>query len=220
MSADSDQDHDAATPRRGRPRALTPDERRDLILDALQAVFDRSGMAGTTMSAVATEAGMSKRTLYAVFDDRAALLEAFTERHMSRAVHRLDPEEQALPLASRLRLLMAPSEATRALNLPFAILRTIIAEASERPDMARRIFARGMPALRAAVAVELDRANARGEAHIEDTEAAAALLADMARPSPLDRLVDPAKPMDFETIEARFDFGLRVFLRGIGAAED
>ncbi|SFD68557.1 TetR/AcrR family transcriptional regulator [Roseivivax sediminis] len=203
--------------RRGRPPALDADERRDLILDALQAVFDRAGMAGVTMAAVAQEAGMSKRTLYAVFDDRAALLEAYTERHMARAVRKLTPQDIELPLAQRLRRLLAPSDAMRSLSLPFAIIRTIIAEAPERPDMASRIFQHGLPAVRAAIRTELDRANARGEADIADTEAAAALLTDMVRPSPLDRLVDPARPFDFEAVSARFELGLSVFLRGVGA---
>ncbi|ETX13795.1 hypothetical protein OCH239_06915 [Roseivivax halodurans JCM 10272] len=205
-------------PRRGRPPVLAPQERRDLILDALQNVFDRTGMSGVTMAAVAREAGMSKRTLYAAFDDRAALLEAFTARQMERTVHELSPQEEALPLAQRLRILLAPSEATRSLALPFAILRTIIAEAPERPDMAERIFASGLPKVRAAIERELRRAAERGEAEVDDPARAAELLADMARPSPLDRLVEPDRDTDMARVEARFELGLSVFLRGIGAA--
>ncbi|ETX27931.1 TetR/AcrR family transcriptional regulator [Roseivivax isoporae] len=208
-----------ATPRRGRPPTLGSADRRDRILDALEAVFEASGMAGTTMAAVAAEAGMSKRTLYAAFEDRAALLEAFTERQIGRTVHPLSAAEQALPLAARLRLLLAPSAATRSLALPFAILRTIVAEAPDRPDMARRIFARGLPQVRRMIRDELDRANARGEARVADTAAAAALLADMVRPSPLDRLVDPALETDWDAVTARFELGLSVFLRGIGAPD-
>ncbi|WP_459036122.1 TetR/AcrR family transcriptional regulator [Roseivivax sp. CAU 1761] len=206
-----------APPRRGRPPALDAEDRRDLILDALQRVFDVSGMAGVSMAAVAREAGMSKRTLYAVFDDRAALLEAYTARRLRRMIRPLGPAEEDLPLAERLRLLLAPNIATRSLALPFAILRTVIAEAPERPDMAARIFRRGLPQIRAMIQAELDRAVRRGEVEIADTGAAAALLADMARPSPLDRLVDPARPVDLAAVEARFELGLAVFLRGIGA---
>ncbi len=211
---------DPAPPvRRGRPPTLEAGARRDLILDALLAVFDRAGMDGVTMAAVASEAGMSKRTLYAVFDDRAALLEAFTARQMARSVPRLTPGEEAQPLPERLRRLLSPSEATRSLALPFAILRTIIAEAPDRPEMAQRIFAQGLPTVRRAIERELLRANDRGEARIDDPAAAAALLADMARPSPLDRLIDPSRPVDFAAIEARFELGLSVFLKGIGVSD-
>lgn len=211
-------DQTDTAPRRGRPPVLAPQERRDLILDALQKVFDRTGMSGVTMAAVAREAGMSKRTLYAAFDDRAALLEAFTERQMERTVRELSPEEEALPLAERLRILLAPSEATRSLALPFAITRTIIAEAPERPDMAQRIFAKGLPKVRRVLERELARAAERGEAEISDAARTAELLADMARPSPLDRLVEPDRDTDMARVEARFELGLSVFLRGIGAA--
>ena len=211
-------DQTDTAPRRGRPPVLEPQARRDLILDALQKVFDRTGMSGVTMATVAREAGMSKRTLYAAFDDRAALLEAFTARQMTRMVHELSPQEAALPLAQRLRILLAPSEATRSLALPFAILRTIIAEAPERPDMAERIFASGLPKVRQAVERELRLAAELGEAEIGDPAQAAELLVDMARPSPLDRLVEPDRETDMARVEARFELGLAVFLRGIGAA--
>jgi AcrR family transcriptional regulator len=196
--------------------SLDTEARRDLILDAVQAVFDAAGMSGVTMAAVARAAGMSKRTLYAMFDDRAALLEAYSGRHLSRIVVPLTPEEAAMPLDRRLRRLLAPRAATRSLALPFAILRTIIAEAHERPDMAARVFRSGLPRIRALIQEELDRAVDRGEARIPDTAAAAALLADMARPSPLDRLVDPDRPFDMAAVEARFELGLDIFLRGIG----
>lgn len=218
MTKSDDTPDTRTTPRRGRPPALCIADRRDRILDALQDVFDEAGMAGVTMTAVAQAAGMSKRTLYTVFDDRAALLEAYTERQIARSVHPLGPEEQELPLADRLRLLLAPRQATRTLALPFAILRTIIAEAPDRPEMAARIFRRGVPQVRGQIKAELDRAVARGEVEIADTAEAAALLADMARPSPLDRLVDPRRRSDWDAINARFELGLSVFLRGIGAA--
>ncbi|MCE8471123.1 TetR/AcrR family transcriptional regulator [Rhodovulum sulfidophilum] len=45
---------------------MTAAEREAVILDATEKVLLASGLAGTTMSAVAREAGMSKRTLYGI----------------------------------------------------------------------------------------------------------------------------------------------------------
>lgn len=66
--------------RRGRPAALSHDERRALVLDALGRVYHEGGADNLTMAAVARSAGMSKRTLYGIFEDRGALFLAYFER--------------------------------------------------------------------------------------------------------------------------------------------
>ncbi|MBP1806182.1 TetR/AcrR family transcriptional regulator [Rubellimicrobium aerolatum] len=208
-------EEDSERPRRGRPVALGAGERRERILDALAEVFRESGMSGTTMAAVARRAGMSKRTVYEVFDDRAALFAAYLSRLRHEFVQPLDDAARALPLEERLRRLLAPRAYASSFDLPLAVLRAMIAEGPERPDMARTFLAEGPGAIRELIRAELDRAVARGEATIADTGAAAALLADMIRPSPLDVLIDPASLPGDAAIQARFDLAIRVFLRGV-----
>ena len=203
-------------PRRGRPPVSNTEERRDQILDAMQSVFNEQGMSGLTMTAVAQAAGMSKRTLYTVFKDRAEMLEAYTERRVNRVLRELTPAEQTLPLPERLRILLTPDE--NSLALPIAILRTIIVDAVDQPDMASRIFAHSLPTIRTRIKTELDRANAQGEVAIDDTAQMAELLADMARPSPLDALI-LQKHRDPAQITARFELGLTVFIQGLGLTD-
>lgn len=50
-------------------RHLNP-ERREKILDAAQTLFLRNGLRGTSMEAIAREAGVAKPTLYAYFSDK------------------------------------------------------------------------------------------------------------------------------------------------------
>ncbi len=202
----------ANKPRRGRPPVCDPADRRDQILDAMQAVYNQDGMAGLTMSAIAKAAGMSKRTLYTVFEDRADMLEAYTERRVNRIVSNLTPAETELPLAERLRLLLTPDESS--LSLPIAILRTIIIDAVDQPEMAERIYSRSLPVIRTRIKAELDRANERSEAQIDDTQQMAELLADMVRPSPMDALI-LQKNRDPSEIMARFELGLDIFLKGL-----
>lgn len=54
----------------GRPKDL---EKRAAILDAAKQLFPRSGFEGTSMDAIAAEAGVSKLTVYSHFTDKEAL---------------------------------------------------------------------------------------------------------------------------------------------------
>ncbi|MDP3524882.1 MAG: helix-turn-helix domain-containing protein, partial [Hoeflea sp.] len=60
----------------GRPRQLDTTEREAIIIDAAEQVILSQGLGGASMAAIAQEAGMSKRTLYEVFESRAALFAA------------------------------------------------------------------------------------------------------------------------------------------------
>ena len=80
--------------------------------------------------------------------------------------------------------------------------------------MAERIFSRSLPVIRTRIKAELDRANERGEAQIDDTLQMAELLADMVRPSPMDALI-LQKNRDPSEIMARFELGLDIFLKGL-----
>ncbi len=57
-----------------------PEHRRDRVLDAAQHLFLRSGFRGTSMEAIAAEAGMAKPTLYAEFPDKNAVFTAVVAR--------------------------------------------------------------------------------------------------------------------------------------------
>ena len=48
---------------------LRPDERRRQLLEAASRLFDRGGFTAVTMSAVAAEAGASRRLVYDHFAD-------------------------------------------------------------------------------------------------------------------------------------------------------
>src|SRR3954469_12185814 len=49
---------------------------RRAILDAAEGCFAREGYAGTTMAAVASEAGVALKTVYVAFETKAGLLRA------------------------------------------------------------------------------------------------------------------------------------------------
>jgi AcrR family transcriptional regulator len=63
---------------------LGPAVRRPLVLDAALAVWDREGYRGTTMAAIAAEAGVSKPVLYECYANKDEALRALLDREEDR----------------------------------------------------------------------------------------------------------------------------------------
>jgi AcrR family transcriptional regulator len=202
--------------RRGRPKLLCAKQREELILDAMERVLVARGLHGASMAAIAREAGMSKRTVYEVFGNRSALFAACVGRIRLSFVRPLVGPERSLPLADRLRRLLAPDARHQDLETPYAILRAVIAEAARCPELASAFLDAGPTEARRIVREELDQAVASGEVAIEDTAMAAHLLCDMAYESPVDRLVQPGAALnDAPKVEARLSFAIHIFLEGV-----
>ncbi|WP_188477692.1 TetR/AcrR family transcriptional regulator [Primorskyibacter flagellatus] len=209
-----------AATRRGRPPQMDQETRRAQILSAAQQLLNSAPFDSVHMDAIAVEAGMSKRTLYDLFDNRNALLgEAISE--MGRGIFRsLAPEERALPLADRLNILLTLNVPPEAEIKKIDFLRAIIAKVDLYHDIAQSMCRNGRDALRANLTRELERAAGAGEIVLTEgtiTEAAE-MLCDMAFHNPMERLLDPAAaaPSPAE-VRARRDMAIRVFLRGCGA---
>ena len=202
-------------PRRGRPASLSDEERRRRILDALDEIFAQSGIDGISMSAVARHAGMSKRTLYTIFADRTALFVAYLDRMKAGHVCPLDPADLAAPLESRLRRLLGPVPVGTGLQLPLCILRTIVAEVPDRPEVGAELLDSVCVRTGALIRAELDRAVTEGEIAAADTWALAALLLDMVRPPPFEALLCAERLPTDAALRQRFELAIRVFLDGV-----
>lgn len=71
------------------------EETRGRVLDAAAALFDRRGYEGTTIAAVAAEAGVSEETVYARFRNKRTLLGELVERAVRGGDPRPVPEQDA-----------------------------------------------------------------------------------------------------------------------------
>ena len=60
----------------GRPQAIAPAERREKIIDVAGSIFIAEGYSSTNMETIAQRCGMSKKTLYQVFESKEALFAA------------------------------------------------------------------------------------------------------------------------------------------------
>lgn len=77
----------------GRPKDL---EKRAAILDAAKRLFPHSGFEGTSMDAIAADAGVSKLTVYSHFTDKETLffaaIQAACEEQMPATLFDFDPK--------------------------------------------------------------------------------------------------------------------------------
>lgn len=73
-------------------RSLPVDDKRVLLLDAAERVFCRAGYAGTTMAALAAEAGVTRPTMYAYYASKDEVFRALAQRVRAEV---LDLQERA-----------------------------------------------------------------------------------------------------------------------------
>jgi TetR/AcrR family transcriptional regulator, mexJK operon transcriptional repressor len=89
----------------GRPKDM---EKRAAILEAAKALFVRNAFAGTSMDAVAAEAGVSKLTVYSHFGDKDNLfrevIRAQIQDLMPEDTYQSDPEETIRDTLERIAL--------------------------------------------------------------------------------------------------------------------
>jgi AcrR family transcriptional regulator len=81
-----------ATTRRNRPYAprLSPEQRREQLLDLVLEIVDADGVHGVSMDAVARRAGVTRPVVYGHFTDTNHMLRASLDRETQRALAQLD----------------------------------------------------------------------------------------------------------------------------------
>ena len=77
-----------ATARRNRPYAprLSPEQRREQLLDLVLEIVDTDGVGGVSMDAVARRAGVSRPVVYSHFTDTNHMLRSSLDREERRAL--------------------------------------------------------------------------------------------------------------------------------------
>lgn len=215
--------------RRGRPVQIDPAARAEIVLDAAAGLLGAVRLDEITMDTIADRAGMSKRTLYSLFDSREALLEASIARLIRALFEPPQPMAPELPLADRLRRLLTVNKVAAGESCSLEILRTIIAEAHTYPGLARRTREEGHETRVRCIAAELEAAAGRGEIALAPDRIglAAEVLVNMTFANVVSSLLstDPADPAGIELMtretaraDERRELALAIFLRGVGAA--
>jgi len=170
---------------------------RTRVMAVAMESFRNLGFRRSSMDAIAKSARMSKRTLYACFPDKHAVLEAVLTDFITRqfnAIGRLSTQSTG----SRAALVTIGRELQRASNddASLAMYRVLIAEADHMPALSDRTNRMGV-----AQVLEL----VRGPLHnlgIDDSATAARILYDLLVVAPLHkRLMNmEPEPIDIEDV--------------------
>lgn len=204
--------------RRGRPPRMDSARREELVIDAAVELLHDNRLDQVTMDAVAARAGMSKRTIYGVFDSRDALLGAALARIGRSVFAPLSDVERNLPLFDRLCRLLTARKPQEHYDDSVEMLRAIITAVHDYPRLAEQMSRESRGSLERLVQEELVRAEREGEVVLPDGRVgmASVMLIDMAFENPLGRLLDPSiTPETPEDRAWRRRCAVSVFLRGI-----
>lgn len=162
----------------GRVRAHKTEQ----ILDAARAVFLKIGFGAATVDAIATEAGVSKATLYTRFDSKEALFAAVIRRECRACSKRMTLAEEAPAndFQSALRRIAETILDIFAEPQNLAILRLVLAEIPRFPELGKLFYDAGPAVTLANLAAFLSR-NRRSLQSMEDAVTAAQDLISLLR---------------------------------------
>lgn len=203
-------------PGAGRPTREQAEQRHEELLDRALELFLEKGFELVTMEAIAAAVGMTKRTVYARYEDKSALFKATVQRAVDRwtvPVERLravetDDLEATLVEVARIRLENAISPTGLRLQ------RIVNAESYRFPEIFNQSFEQGTRPTIRYIADLLKRRAAQGELQIEDPEMAAAAFLSMVIGGPT-RTAVHGGPIDAADYDQRIRICVRMFLNGV-----
>lgn len=196
------------------------------ILEAAQQVFASAGYSGATMDAVATQAGLTKPTLYQYFASKEALFSAMMSARRDDMLLAFEGPSETGVGASMVAQLHAFAWAyADTVMRPdlLSLARLIIGEAQRFPEIGQTYQASGPDRVLAGMMDYLIAQRDAGRLAFEDAELAAQDLWGLILSAPRTRaLYQPDDPPDRAEVARYVENGLRVFLRAysVNAAVD
>ncbi|MEW4449214.1 TetR/AcrR family transcriptional regulator [Qipengyuania sp. JC766] len=188
-------------------------EKRSAILAAATQSFFLHGFAGSSIEAIAAEAGVSKVTIYNQFGDKDGLFTAAVERECDRMRGAFDIDgETGGTLRERLTAIGEAMAAFLSRPKMIQFERRIAAETERDPAIGATFLAAGPHKMKAAFAAFLKAKNEAGEVRIEDADLAAEQFVAMCKGmGDLERRF--GAPIDPERDRDRITGAVEVFCR-------
>jgi AcrR family transcriptional regulator len=170
------------TPQRkvGRPKRGTEGARTDALINAATHVFLREGYGLASIDKVASEAGVSTRTIYERFRNKADLLGAVIRRLVNRMATGVESADLE-GLEPRTALMLIARTITDRARDPdsAALFRIVATEAHRFPELAAQMRENDKRCVDTALAAYLRREIKRGTLSLADPDKAAALFLQM-----------------------------------------
>jgi TetR/AcrR family transcriptional regulator, mexJK operon transcriptional repressor len=196
--------------------------KRRAIRDAARELFLRNGYAGTSMDDVAALARVSKQTVYKQFADKVRLFTDIITGDIAQAEDETRDMVDALPDAEdfeeALRRFARRHVADVLQPHVIQMRRTVIAEATRFPELARTWWERGPERGHATLAERFRRAAERGHLQLDDPRLAAQHFNWLVLSIPLNTAMFLGDQAAFTAgeLERYADEGVRVFLAAYG----
>lgn len=193
-------------------------EKRRAIAEAAIAAFTRDGFPRANVTAIAAEAGVSKRTLYKHYGDKEKLFGAVVADRVSALQQRF-AEASELHLADatdiRAALTAFGREWIRTLIAPdlAALRRLLVAEGGHFPSLVNAWRSAGPDPVNVVVEDQLRRLHRAGRLDIPDVPRAAEHLAALLLYSANNRVLFDLGPIPERDIERYATDGVDAFLR-------
>jgi TetR/AcrR family transcriptional regulator, mexJK operon transcriptional repressor len=206
----------AERPSAGRPTREQAEARHGELLDVALDLFLDGGYAQTTMEAVAAAVGMTKRTIYARYPDKASLFRATVQRAVERTtlpdemLTRLDAGDLEATLKAVARMRVANVMTPVGLKLQ----RIINTESYRFPEIFTKSYEQGGKRVVDFLAELLRRHHGAGTVCVERPDLAANVFMSMVVGGPV-RLIVSGNPPSAAEIEDRIEFSVRLFLNGV-----
>ena len=166
-------------PRRGRPPQDSRVQRRR-ILEAASEIIHAQGFAGSSLDAIASAAGVTKRTIYALIGDKAAVFKAVCTESVASVASIPFPSARPGDILEETLTYLASVLMEHALSPQLvALSRVIMLESQRFPDLAQSILESGRETMHAGIKSVFVQLQAQGVAHFEDLEGGAEAFYDV-----------------------------------------
>ena len=200
----------------GRPTREQAEARFEELLDTALDLFLMHGFELTTIEMIASAMNMTKRTVYAKFDDKAALFQAAVERAVERQVvplkvlEGLDNGDLAETLEAialmRIGQMMAPNG--------LRLQRIISTESYRFPQFFDWNFEHSARPLMQFVEGLFDRAIANGQIAQTDTHLASSAFMSLVVSGPV-RIIVAGRPPKRAELERQVQYSVNLLLNGL-----
>jgi len=195
----------------GRPKDL---EKRAAILEAAKQLFPQHGFEGTSMDAVAAEAGVSKLTVYSHFGGKEALfvetIRCKCDGLLPRTLFDVDvgaPVRSQLLGVARAFFGLMMSEGALGMH------RTLVASSQQSPKLAKLFWEAGPMQVQAALAEMLQKEVAARQLDIADTRRAASQFFALLKGEHHARMLFGCGQPSAEETDAHLEATVDMFLR-------
>jgi TetR/AcrR family transcriptional repressor of mexJK operon len=200
----------------GRPTRAQQEQRHQELLNVALDVFLERGFEQATMEEIAIQVGMSKRTVYARYEDKGTLFKAAVRRAIERytvpravveSVATDDLEETLIAIARQRIANVATPVATK-------LQRILSAQSYRFPELFNAAFEEGAGPTISFLRDLFARYHAQGKITVTEPQRAASAFLSLAVGGPA-RIIVSGNRLDDTEIEEHVRFAVGLFLVGV-----